>query len=127
VTKHTSIAPTPETQLGLMMLPEYMAPNTKGQKLIIVLVGTEKCLIPESPDFKSNQKTGECHRELNSNNYMRRIKKNTSEFIIKCMFLIDNAAYHRVLSEMCATSESGKKRGEWLSQHNIPFSSDLLV
>jgi hypothetical protein len=44
-----------------------------------------------------------------------------------CVFVIDNASYHNVLSERCPTSASKKKDMEdWLLQHKIPFSSDFL-
>jgi transposase len=44
-----------------------------------------------------------------------------------CVFVIDNASYHNVLSERCPTYASKKKDMEdWLLQHKILFSSDFL-
>jgi hypothetical protein len=44
-----------------------------------------------------------------------------------CVFVVDNATYHNVISERYPTSASRKKDMEnWLLQHKIPFSSDFL-
>jgi transposase len=106
-----------------------MAPTSMGQWLIIVHAGTEKGFIPGALlIFKSNQKTGDYHKEMNSDNYMRWIKEKLLPNLLQnCIFMVDNAAYHNVLSDRCPTSASRKKNmEEWLLQYKIPFSSDLL-
>jgi hypothetical protein len=97
-----------------------MAPAFKGQRLIIVHTGTEMGLIPDALlIFKSNQNTGDCHKKMNSDNYMQWIKEKLLPNLPQdCVFVVDNAAYHNVLSERCPTSASRKKDMEdWLLQN----------
>jgi hypothetical protein len=63
---HTTNMPwSDDTPLG------DMAPTSKGQWLIIVHAGIENGFIPGALVlFKSNQKTGHCHKEMNSDNYV---------------------------------------------------------
>jgi transposase len=105
-----------------------MAPTSKGQRLI-VHAGTQKGFIPGALlIFKSNQTTGDYHREITSDNYMRWVQdKLIPNLSQNSVFVVDNAAYHNVLSEKCPTSSSRKEYMEnCLSKHKIPFSGDLL-
>jgi hypothetical protein len=91
--------------------------------------GTEMGFIPGALlIFKSNQKTGDYHKEMNSDNYMQWIKEKVLPNLPQnCVFVVDKASYYNVLSERCPTSASRKKDMEdWLLQHKIPFSSNFL-
>jgi transposase len=106
-----------------------VAPTSTGQRIIIVHAGTEKGFIPGAfLVFKSNQTTADYHKEINSNNYLRWVQEKLSPNLPQnSVFVIDNAAYHNVLSEKCPTSSSRKEDMEnWLLKNKIPFSGDLL-
>jgi transposase len=106
-----------------------VAPTSKGQRLIIVHAGTEKGFIPGALlVFKSNQTTGDYHKEMNGDNYLRWVQEKLIPNLPQnSVFMIDNAAYHNVLSEKCPTSSSRKEDMEnWLLKNKIPFSGDLL-
>jgi hypothetical protein len=88
-----------------------MAPTSKGQRLITVHAGTEKGFIPGALlIFKSNQTTGDYHKEMNSDNYFRWVQEKLIPNLPQnSVFVIDNAAYHNVRSEKCPTSSSRKE------------------
>jgi hypothetical protein len=94
-----------------------------------VHAGTEKGFIPGALlIFKSNQTTEDYHKEMNSDNYLRWVQEKLIPNLPQnSVFVIDNAAYHNVLSEKCPTSSSRKEDMEnWLLKNKIPFSGDLL-
>ena len=107
----------------------YMAPTSKGQRLIIVHAGTEKGFIPGAQlIFKSNQSTGDYHREMNDDNFMRwvteKLKPNLPE---KSVLIIDNASYHNVVREKCPTTSTKKQEmQDWLRNNKIPDTTDML-
>lgn len=76
VTKHTSVAPTPQTAWTDDDAPQgYMVLTSKGQQLIIVHAGTEKGLIPGALlILKSNQKTGDCYKEMNNSQFTTKLR-----------------------------------------------------
>jgi hypothetical protein len=130
MTKRTPTGPTLQKKSWSDDTPQgCVAPTSKGQRLITVHAGTEKGFIPGAlPIFKSNQTTGDYHKEMNSDNYLRWVQEKQIPNLPKnSVFVIDNAAYHNVLSEKCPTSSSRKEDMEnWLLQNKIPFSGDLL-
>jgi hypothetical protein len=83
------------------------------QQLIIVHVGMG--FIPGAlPIFKSKQTTRDCHKEMNSDNYMQWVqKKLILNLLHNYVFIMDIATYHSVLSEN-------------LLKNKIPLIGDLL-
>jgi hypothetical protein len=63
-----------------------------------VHAGTEKGFILGALlIFKTNQKTGDYHKEKKSDNYMRWIKEKLLPNLPQnCFFVVDNATYHNV-------------------------------
>jgi hypothetical protein len=99
-----------------------MAPTCKGQRLIIVHAGTEKGFTPGALlIFKSNQKTGDYHMEMSSDNYMLWIKekllpnlpKTAFSWLITPLFTI---CLVKGVLHICIK----KDMKDWLLQHKIP-------
>lgn len=105
------------------------SPISKGQRLIIVHAGSEKGFIPNALlIFKSNQTTGDYHKEMNSTNYMRWVKEMLLPNLPpRSVLVIDNASYHNVQYDKCPTSNTRKQEmQDWLVQNNIPFTEDMF-
>lgn len=110
-----------------------LAPVSKGQRLIIVHAGGEQGFIPNAyVRFKSQQKTGDYHDDMNYANYEKWIKERLIPNLPpKSVLVIDNAPYHNVVLNKAPTASSRRDiMISWLKQNlpaehfsNIDFSS----
>jgi hypothetical protein len=56
-----------------------------------------------------NLKTGDYHKEINNDSYIRRLKEKLLPNLPQnCVFVVDNATYHNVLGERYPTSSLKK-------------------
>ena len=107
----------------------YAVPVAKGQRLIIVHAGSQYGFVPNTLlIFKSNQKTGDYHDNMNADNYRRWIEeKLVPNLPANSVLVIDNASYHNVQLEKTPTSNSTKRdMQDWLTRHAIPFRPDMV-
>ena len=74
--------------------------------------------------FKSLQKTGDYHNDMNSENFIRWLK----QYLIpnlepNSVLVIDNASYHNIQKDKAPTSNTNKEAMKtWLREKNIQFS-----
>ena len=105
-------------------------PTGKGERLIIVDAMTKDGWVPNARlVFKAGKKTGDYHTNMNWDNFsgwfqdklLKNIPKNS-------LIIMDNAAYHNVLSEETfpKKSHSAKRLRDWLSHNEIPWTKDML-
>jgi transposase len=110
--------------------PWVQKPTGNGERFIIVNAITKDGWVPEAKlVFKSTKKTGDYHGQMNSQNFKKwftdRLLPNIPE---NSMIIMDNAAYHSVLSNSSApTSLCSKKRiQEWLETNKCHYNPDCL-
>ncbi|XP_023717166.1 uncharacterized protein LOC111869699 [Cryptotermes secundus] len=107
----------------------YMAPVSKGQRLIIVYAGGRTGFIPGSLlIFKSHLKTGDYHSEMNVTNYQKWLtEKLIPNLPPKSVLVVDNAPYHTMQFNKAPTSQTMKaKMMEWLTVNKVPFHDRML-
>uniref|UniRef100_A0A6P7H5N0 Uncharacterized protein LOC114346491 n=1 Tax=Diabrotica virgifera virgifera TaxID=50390 RepID=A0A6P7H5N0_DIAVI len=101
------------------------SPVAKGQWLIIVHAGGEKGFVPNGLlIFKSGQRTGDYHNDMNHENFIRWLQeKLIPNLQHKTALVLDNASYHNVACEAAPTS-SWKKMDiqRWLTERCIYFA-----
>jgi len=102
-------------------------PIGKGRRLIIVHAGSESGFVPNALlIFKSGQKSGDYHNDMNYENYKKWItEKLIPNLPENSVIVVDNASYHNFESEKQPTLSwtKGKMR-EWLDARGIPYSQD---
>jgi transposase len=107
----------------------YAAPVAKGQRLIIVHAGSQYGFVPNALlIFKSNQKTGDYHDNMNADNYRRWVEeKLVPNLPANSVLVIDNASYHNVQLDKPPISNSTKSDMQtWLTRHAITFRPDMV-
>jgi hypothetical protein len=84
----------------------------KGERLIILHVGVRHGLIPNALIiFKSTQKTGDYHNEMNVENCIRWLKeKLIPNLEPNSVLMIDNAPYHNMQKDKAPTSNQIRKQ-----------------
>jgi hypothetical protein len=89
-----------------------LAPVPKGERLIILHAGGHHGFIPNSLDiFKSNQKTGDYHNEINGENHIRWLKeKLIPNLEPNSVLVIDNSPYHNTQKDKAPTSNQIRKQ-----------------
>ena len=105
------------------------SPISKGKRLIIVHAGYKEGFVKNALlIFKSGQKSGDYHDDMNSSNYMRWLQ----EYLIpnlpeKSVVVVDNASYHNVLA-IKHPSSSAKKADmmSWLDERGVPYDADFI-
>lgn len=103
-------------------------PIGKGQRLIIVHAGGEEGFVRNALlIFRSKQKTGDYHNDMNFDNFSKWVQqKLLPNLCEKCVIVLDNASYHNVQKNKKPNSASTKQQiQEWLQMNNMSFSSDL--
>lgn len=105
-------------------------PTGKGERLIIVNAVSEDGWIPNAKlVFKASSKTGDYHLSMNwevfkdwfENKLLNNVPDNS-------LIIMDNAAYHNVLTEETfpKPSHSMRRLQEWLEHNDIPWREDML-
>jgi len=110
--------------------PWIQKPTGKGERLIIINAITKDGWVPGAKlIFKSTKKTGDYHGQMNQELFTKWFKEKLFPNIPKgSLIIMDNAAYHNVLSAHSAPTAKCKKEKIrfWLEQNNIPLSDDCL-
>jgi hypothetical protein len=85
-----------------------LAPTSKGERLIIVHAGRRAGFISNALlIYKSRQKTGDYHNEMDSKNYARWLKTMLIRNLPpKSILVIDNASYHNIQADITSAPES---------------------
>lgn len=101
-------------------LQGLFAPVSKGRRLIIIHAGGEQGFIPNAyVRFKSQQKSGDYHDDMNYTNYEKWLKeKLIPNLPPRSVLIIDNAPYHNVQNEKPPHSRSRRDQMiSWLQKH----------
>jgi len=110
--------------------PWIQKPTGKGDRLIIINAITKDGWVPGSKlTFKSSRKTGDYHGQMNQELFTKWFRERLLPNIPpKSLIIMDNAAYHNVLSVHSAPTATCKteKIRSWLAQNNIPLRDDCL-
>ena len=110
--------------------PWIQKPAGKGERLIIISAITKNGWVPGANlTFKSNKKTGDYHGQMNHEMFTKWFTEKLIPNIPEnSLIIMDNAAYHNVLSPHSAPTPSCKKDRikHWLGQNNIPVGEDCL-
>lgn len=105
-------------------------PTGKGDRLIIVDAITKDGWVPNTRlVFMAGKKTGDYHSNMNWDNFSEWFQDKLLKNIPKnSVIIMDNAAYHNVLSEEAfpKKSHSLKRLRDWLSHNEIPWTTDML-
>ncbi|GJQ85710.1 hypothetical protein Trydic_g13400 [Trypoxylus dichotomus] len=99
-----------------------------GKRFIIVHAGSEQGFISgASLIFASNSKAADYHSAMDSSKFEKWATKQLIPNLPPNSFIVmDNAAYHSVVTSKIPNTLSGKQDiADWLTNHNISFSSDL--
>jgi transposase len=110
--------------------PWIQKPTGKGDRLIIINAITKDGWVPGAKlTFKSSRKTGDYHGQMNQGLFTKWFKEKLLPNIpSNSLIIMDNAAYHNVLSAHSAPTATCNKNKIrfWLEQNNIPLRDDCL-
>ncbi|MCP4461095.1 MAG: hypothetical protein GY816_24205 [Cytophagales bacterium] len=110
--------------------PWLQKPTGKGERLIIINAVTENGWVPGAKlTFKSSRKTGGYHGQMNQEMFTKWFREKLLPNIPKkSLIIMDNAAYHNVLSAHSAPTAACRKEKIrlWLEQNKIPVRDDCL-
>jgi len=110
--------------------PWIQKPTGKGERLIIMNAISKDGWIPGAKvTFKSTRKTGDYHGQMNQTMFTKWFEKKLLPNIpAHSLIIMDNAAYHNVLSPVSAPTPSCKKKRirSWLEKNNFPMKEDCL-
>jgi transposase len=110
--------------------PWIQKPTGKGERLIIMNAITKDGWVPGAKlTFKSTRKTGDYHGQMNQELFTKWFSEKLLPNIPEgSLIIMDNAAYHNVLSAHSAPTATCKKEKirSWLEQNNIPLRDDCL-
>jgi len=110
--------------------PWIQKPAGKGERLIIMNAITEDGWVPGAKvTFKSTRKTGDYHGQMNQTMFTKWFEEKLLPNIpARSLIIMDNAAYHNVLSPVSAPTPSCKKEKirSWLEKNNFPVKEDCL-
>ena len=110
--------------------PWIQKPTGKGDRLIIINAITEDgWVLGAKLTFKSSRKTGDYHGQMNQELFTKWFREKLLPNIPpKSLIIMDNAAYHNVLSKHSAPTATCKKERirSWLAYNNIPLRDDCL-
>ncbi len=110
--------------------PWIQKPTGKGDRLIIINAITKDGWVPGAKlTFKSSRKTGDYHGQMNQDLFTKWFKEKLLPNIPpNSLIVMDNAAYHNVLSAHSAPTATCNKNKirYWLEQNNIPLRDDCL-
>lgn len=102
---------------------------SKGCRLIIVHAGNEKGEVKDALlVFKSGQKTGDYHNDMNAENYEKWLKSQLIPNLPpNSVLVVDNASYHN--RKLNPTPNSNSRKAvllEWLRDKNIPCHEKMF-
>jgi len=110
--------------------PWIQKPTGKGERLIIMNAITKDGWVPGAKvTFKSTRKTGDYHGQMNQTMFTKWFEEKLLPNIpAHSLVIMDNAAYHNVLSPVSAPTPSCKKEKirSWLEKNNFPMKEDCL-
>jgi len=110
--------------------PWIQKPTGKGERLIIMNAITKDGWVPGAKViFKSTRKTGDYHGQMNQTMFTKWFEEKLLPNIpAQSLIIMDNAAYHNVLSPSSAPTPSCKKEEirSWLEKNNFPVKEDCL-
>lgn len=110
--------------------PWIQKPTGKGERLIIMNAITKDGWVPGAKvAFKSTRRTGDYHGQMNQTMFTKWFKEKLLPNIpAGSLIIMDNAAYHNVLSPASAPTPSCKKEKirSWLERNNFPVKDDCL-
>lgn len=110
--------------------PWIQKPTGKGERLIIINAITKEGWVPGAKlTFRSTRKTGDYHGQMNQELFTKWFREKLLPNIPKnSLIIMDNAAYHNVLSAHSSPTPTSKKETirAWLEQNNIPLRDDCL-
>ena len=110
--------------------PWIQKPTGKGERLIIMNAITKDGWVTGSKlVFKSTKKTGDYHGQMNHQLFSKWFAEKLLPNIPKrSLIVMDNAAYHNVLSDDSAPTAACKKERilSWLEQNHISLRDDCL-
>jgi len=110
--------------------PWVQKPTGKGERLIIVNAITKDGWVPGAKlIFKSTKKTGDYHGQMNQELFTKWFKEKLLPNIPEgSLIIMDNAAYHNILSVHSAPTVKCNKEKirSWLEQNNIPLREDCI-
>ena len=110
--------------------PWVQKPTGKGERLIIVNAISENGWVPKAKlVFKSTQKTGDYHGQMNWDLFSTWFKEKLLPNIpAGSLIVMDNASYHNTLSKHSAPTPtcSKDKIRAWLEQNKISCRDDCL-
>ncbi|MEA1959856.1 MAG: transposase [Bacillota bacterium] len=110
--------------------PWIQKPTGKGERLIIMNAITKDGWVPGAKvTFKSTRKTGDYHGQMNRTMFTKWFEeKLLPDIPARSLIIMDNAAYHNVLSPVSAPTPSCKKEKirSWLEKNNFPVKEDCL-
>ena len=98
---------------------------SKGQRLIVIHAGGEQGFIPNAyVRFKSHQKAGDYHSDMNYANYEKWLKERLiPNLSSNSVLVIDNATYHNVQLNRAPNSNSRRDfMISWLKYHLPPIT-----
>lgn len=104
-------------------------PISKGNRLIIVHAGGKDGFISNALlMFKANQKTGDYHHNMNTENYTKWLQTQLIPNLEpNSVVVVDNAAYHNTLHNPAPNSNHRKQTIiDWLKYRNIDHSAEML-
>ena len=91
--------------------------------------GSSKGFIPGAAlVFKAKSSTGDYHTEMNAANFMKWLQEMLIPNLpVKCLLVMDNAAYHNVQVDRCPTTATRKAEIQgWLQRHGIQYDAKML-
>ena len=100
-------------------------PFSKGQRYNVVNTGTcAGFILGAKLIFKAESESGDYHKEMNADNFYRRVReKLIPNLPAKSVVIIDNAAYHNIQIDRCPTAATRKADIQaWLSRHHVAFT-----
>jgi transposase len=110
--------------------PWIQKPTGKGERLIIMNAITKDGWVPGAKvTFKSTRKTGDYHGQMNQTMFTKWFEEKLLPNIpARSLIIMDNAAYHNILSPVSAPTPSCKKEKirSWLEKNNFPVKEDCL-
>ena len=110
--------------------PWIQKPTGKGDRLIIINAITKDGWVPGAKlTFRSTRKTGDYHGQMNQKLFTKWFRDMLLPNIPEnSLIIMDNAAYHNVLSAGSAPTAASKKEKirSWLERNYIPLREDCL-
>jgi transposase len=110
--------------------PWIQKPTGKGERLVIINAISKDGWVPGAKlTFKSTKKTGDYHGQMNHEMFTKWFVDSLLPNIPpNSLIIMDNAAYHNVLSPHSAPTPACKKERirSWLEDNKIPVGDDCL-